>query len=205
MKNKVFAELFGTKEVEWAGDSWDTTLYAHHKLLREIPYEGVTGGKNGFVPQAGTTLVTTAKRKNLNLIIITLKSASESEAYNDTIDLLDFGFENFTTSRLSTEGSYSAVDLEYIVPQEVIYTHFSDEKLRIEIKENGMLEVINFEDRIVSSQQLQRLDDNERRDSSINEEKPEPVSDPLFSNFHYLSIAVILIAALLYYRIRKIS
>ena len=48
-------EIFGTKELPWNGESWDTTLYTHHKLLREKPYEGVTGGKTGFVPEAGVT------------------------------------------------------------------------------------------------------------------------------------------------------
>src|SRR5690625_144346 len=68
MKNKLFSEIFGTKELEWEGQSWDTTLFTHHKLMRERPYEGITGGKTGFVNESGFTLATTAEREDLGLI-----------------------------------------------------------------------------------------------------------------------------------------
>lgn len=205
MKNEIFMDLFGTKEVKWNGESWDTTLYTHHKLLREIPYEGVTGGKNGFVPQAGSTLVTTARRENLNVIIVTLKSASESEAYNDTISLLDYGFEHFITSKLSTENSSSAGEPEYLIPPEVIYTHSADDQLSIEIKENGMLEIVNLKGAVVSSYRLARANGSGTIESSINNGKLESESKPFFSKFHYLSIAVIILASLFYYRRRRNS
>src|SRR5690625_2742301 len=83
MNNKLFMEIYGTKELEWDGQSWDTTLFTHHKLLREKPYEGITGGKTGFVNESGFTLATTAERENLSLIVITLNSNLKSEAYND--------------------------------------------------------------------------------------------------------------------------
>lgn len=205
INNEVFVELFGTKEVEWVGNSWETTLYTHHKLLREIPYDGVTGGKNGFVPQAGITLVTTAKRENLSLIIVTLKSTSELEAYQDTINLLDYGFENFVTSELSIENSLSTEEPRYLIPQEIIYTHSADDQLRTKVKENGMLEVINLIGTIVSSYQLPLAKGSETREPSINEEKPGPESTPLFSYFLYLATAVVVVAGLFYYGRRKIS
>lgn len=205
MKNEFFMDLFGTKEIEWNGDSWDTTLYTHHKLLRETPYEGVTGGKNGFVPQAGSTLVTTAKRENLNLIVVTLKSASESEAYKDTIKLLDYGFENFVTTTLTTDKSLSASVPEYLIPPEVTYTHPTAEQLSIDIKENGMLELVNLEGAVIYSFQLPRMNGSETSELSINEEKPEPGTKSVFSIFSYLSIAIVILASLFYYRRRKIS
>ncbi|WP_188456956.1 D-alanyl-D-alanine carboxypeptidase family protein [Virgibacillus oceani] len=87
MKNETFRNIFGTKKLKWNGDAWDTTLITHHKLMRQIPYEGITGGKTGFVPQSGFTLATTAERGDLSLIVITLNSYLESAAYNDTINL----------------------------------------------------------------------------------------------------------------------
>lgn len=98
MTNKLFREIFGTKELDWDGKSWDTTLITHHKLMREMPYEGITGGKTGFVNQSGFTLATSAERKNLNLIVITLNSNLKSGVYNDTMNLLDYTFENYQTS-----------------------------------------------------------------------------------------------------------
>ncbi|WML40166.1 serine hydrolase [Neobacillus sp. OS1-2] len=46
IKNPVFAEIFGTKVLEWQGQSWASTLYTHHRMLKgELPYPEVTGGR----------------------------------------------------------------------------------------------------------------------------------------------------------------
>lgn len=95
INNKDFQEMFGLTELEWKGKKWHTTLYTHHKLLREAPYPGVNGGKTGYVPEAGFTLATTASRKNLDLIVITLDASTQESAYQDTITLLDYGFDHF--------------------------------------------------------------------------------------------------------------
>lgn len=41
MKNEEFMRIFGTKELKWEGTAWNTTLFSHHKLMREQPYEGL--------------------------------------------------------------------------------------------------------------------------------------------------------------------
>lgn len=49
MANPDFREIFGTKQLEWVGESWDTTIRSHHRMLKgEIPYEGVTGGRQAL-------------------------------------------------------------------------------------------------------------------------------------------------------------
>jgi serine-type D-Ala-D-Ala carboxypeptidase (penicillin-binding protein 5/6) len=95
MKNKDFRKLFGMKKLKWDGEKWDTTLYTHHKLLRETPYPGVTGGKTGYIEEAGHTLATTAERENLDLLTVTLNTDLQMDSYQDTEELLDYGFDNF--------------------------------------------------------------------------------------------------------------
>lgn len=92
MENEVFKEIVGTKELEWTGEGWETTLYNHHRLLWD--YEGVTGIKNGYVSKSGFTLVTSAKRDGVELIAVTLNAPSSQDAYNDTTALMNYGFEN---------------------------------------------------------------------------------------------------------------
>lgn len=49
MKNPDFREIFGTKQLDWDGETWDTTILSHHRMLKgEILYDGVTGGYYGF-------------------------------------------------------------------------------------------------------------------------------------------------------------
>ncbi|MFZ3590179.1 D-alanyl-D-alanine carboxypeptidase family protein [Bacillus sp. DJP31] len=98
LNNEVFTGIISTQSLPWKGESWDTTLYNHHRLLREIPYDGIIGGKNGFVNQSGFTLVTAAQRGETKLIAVTLNSTTKNGQYEDTMALFDYGFENFDPS-----------------------------------------------------------------------------------------------------------
>lgn len=67
----------------------------HHKMLQNaLNYEGCEGGKTGYTSVAGATLVTFAKRGDLELICVVMK-ASGSEHYEDTAALFDYAFKNF--------------------------------------------------------------------------------------------------------------
>lgn len=75
--------------------------------LNSVYYEGILGGKTGYVDQSGTTLVTFAKRNGMTLISVVMKS-NGANVYNDTKLLLDYGFNNFSLSNISeTETKFS--------------------------------------------------------------------------------------------------
>lgn len=67
----------------------------HHKMMegRDYAYEGVMGGKTGYTDDAGSTLVTYAKRGEIRLVAVVMNSING--AYADTAQLLDYGFNNF--------------------------------------------------------------------------------------------------------------
>lgn len=74
-----------------------------HKMLfplNAVYYEGILGGKTGYVDQSGSTLVTFAKRNGMTLICVVMKS-NGTNVYNDTKLLLDYGFNNFSLSNIS--------------------------------------------------------------------------------------------------------
>lgn len=73
-------------------------LYNHHPMLHkdhELYYEGAFAGKTGYTDAAGNTLVTAARRGDMTLICVVMKSAN-AEQITDTRNLLDYGFNNFT-------------------------------------------------------------------------------------------------------------
>lgn len=110
MKNPVFREIVATKRLPWHGQTWETVLVNHNKLLRD--YEGATGIKNGFTDQAMHTLVGSAKRGDTELIAVTMKASTSANAYKDVKKLLDFGFQGFETKPIAKKGeafSQSAV------------------------------------------------------------------------------------------------
>lgn len=75
----------------------------HHRMLTEggIHYEGCLGGKTGYTEKAGNTLVTYAERNSMRLVCVVLKGTTEY--YNDTKNLLDYGFNNFQKLTLSSD------------------------------------------------------------------------------------------------------
>lgn len=102
IKNPAFAEIFSTKELKWNGQSWNTTLITHHRMLKgEIPYPGITGGKTGFIDESKQTLATTADNGKMKLTAIEMKANNKKDIYNDTKELLDYGFNSFQNTVLS--------------------------------------------------------------------------------------------------------
>lgn len=75
----------------------------HHRMLTEggIHYEGCLGGKTGYTEKAGNTLVTYAERNSMRLVCVVLKGTTEY--YNDTKNLLDYGFNNFQKLTLASD------------------------------------------------------------------------------------------------------
>lgn len=74
----------------------DMVVYAKSKLHagKEYAYAGLLGTKTGYTDFARQTLVSCAKKNGMKLICVVLKEESPYQ-YKDTIELLDYGFNNF--------------------------------------------------------------------------------------------------------------
>jgi len=193
MNNQLFRGIFGTKELEWDGQSWDSTLFTHHKLMRERPYEGITGGKTGFVNESGFTLATTAEREDLSLIVITLNSNLNSEAYNDTINLLDYAFDNYQTSSILEGKTFMADEQEYKAGKKLYFTHSQDDQVRQEVTDNGTLEIINQDDIAIASFPLENIKKETNMMNSLNkiareEQKNTKTKEPF--EIHFTEIVI---------------
>lgn len=99
-------------------------LLNHHKMMKgnTYAYEGVMGGKNGYTDAAGNTLVTYAKRGNMRLVSVVMKSING--AYADTAALLDYGFNNFTRTAVKTEPETMSVS--YLPAEKYILKDYKD-------------------------------------------------------------------------------
>lgn len=91
MKNPVFREIVHTKILPWDGEEWDSELVNHNKLLWR--YEGATGIKTGYTSKSGNTIVASAARDGVELIVVLLQGKSSEAVYQDAAQLLDYGFE----------------------------------------------------------------------------------------------------------------
>lgn len=158
LKNPVFREIYGTKELAWNGESWDTTLFSHHLMLRgEIPYEGITGGKTGFVQESSHTLSTSAEQGELSLIAIVLKADRKEYAYDDTAALLDYGFENFEVKEVAVDKKfYGEQNESYQMNQSLQYTQKKNENVQIAMTDQGVLQVLGDDGRQLATKQLKQ-------------------------------------------------
>jgi D-alanyl-D-alanine carboxypeptidase (penicillin-binding protein 5/6) len=102
MNNETFRKIFGTKKYQ--SEAWDYPWKNKHKLLTFM-YENTTGGKTGFTKKAGRTLVTTASKDGLDLIVVTLDASSD---WDDHMYLFEQGFKQYTSTTVLQKGALDA-------------------------------------------------------------------------------------------------
>ncbi|MFD2682102.1 D-alanyl-D-alanine carboxypeptidase family protein [Bacillus seohaeanensis] len=144
LNNAKFKSLFGTEEVDWKAEGWETKLITHHKMVKgELPYPEVTGGKNGFVDEAMHTLVTSAENKDLSVVVVTLKAQSKNAIYRDTKALLDYSLNGFVRNTIPKETIFQLEDQSYKLNKDVEYTHAINERIKERLSPDGMLTLFN--------------------------------------------------------------
>jgi len=79
-----------------------------NKLLSIYKY--ATGGKTGFTEIAKRTLVTTASKNNMNLVVVTLNDGND---WNDHQNLFEYGFNNYTKLKILEKGEINIYDEKY--------------------------------------------------------------------------------------------
>ncbi len=104
MGNKNFCQMVHTRQKTISGPgSIDRHLTNTNKLLWS--YSWVEGVKTGTTDAAGQCLVTSAQKEGRRLICVVLHSR---DRYRDTLKLLNYGFENFTTVPVILKGEHYA-------------------------------------------------------------------------------------------------
>ncbi len=99
MKLIDFQEIVGTKNYYLKTNK--NTYYWINKNKLLFTYNYTTGGKTGFTVKARRTLVTTASKDNLNLVVVTLNDGND---FKDHRDLFEYGFNNYTNVKLLNNG-----------------------------------------------------------------------------------------------------
>lgn len=99
MKNKTFREIFGTKKYVGQSSTKKYHWTNKNKLLHKLDY--VTGGKTGFTKKARRTLVTTASRNNINVLVVTLNDPND---FYDHQKLYEKVFKEYESKRILKKG-----------------------------------------------------------------------------------------------------
>lgn len=75
--------------------NWMVESNKDNRYLRKYAYEGLDGLKTGHTSEAGFCFTGTAVKNGMRLISVVMGTESESERFNETRKLLDYGFTNF--------------------------------------------------------------------------------------------------------------
>lgn len=170
MKNNKFKEIVSTKN-KVVKTNYKTYLwYNKNKLLKN--YEYCTGGKTGFTEKARRTLVTTATKDNMNLVVVTLNDPND---FKDHEDLYNKYFKDYKSYKVLDKDNENFDNKNYYIK--------SDKYLTLTIGEYKKInkEVVLYKDNVsdIVGYVMVKLDDDvlikeyiyEREKVSVNDKK----------------------------------
>lgn len=98
MENKEYQKVSSTKV--YKSEDGKYVWKNKNKLLTQL-YKYSTGGKTGYTKRANRTLVSTASKDDLHLIVVTL---NDPDDWNDHIHLFEMGFNDYEKVMIQKEG-----------------------------------------------------------------------------------------------------
>lgn len=106
--------------------------YNRNKLLQSYSY--ATGGKNGYTPRAGKTLVTTAEKEGLRLTVATL---SDGDPFGNHEELYESIFSKYHAYKIIDKTTFHLeepfVEGEIYVKQDFSYPLLEKEKKKVQV------------------------------------------------------------------------
>ena len=129
-KNKTYRKIIGTEEYRVKTDNKSYLWYNRMKLLGDYKY--CTRGKNGYTPSAGKTLVTTHKKGNLKITVVTLY---DNDEYNNHERLAEYAFDNYSNYDIVDKNDFDLVidDNKYYVNKSFSYPLTDSEKDNVKV------------------------------------------------------------------------
>ncbi len=129
-KNKTYRKIIGTEEYRVKTDNKSYLWYNRMKLLGDYKY--CTGGKNGYTPSASKTLVTTHKKGNLKITVVTLY---DNDEYNNHERLAEYVFDNYSNYDIVDKNDFNLVidDNKYYVNKSFSYPLTDSEKDNVKV------------------------------------------------------------------------
>ena len=108
MKNKLYQKIVSTKKYKLETNKNVYSWINKNKLLNSYKY--TTGGKTGYTKKAKRTLVTTASKDNLNLVVVTL---NDGDDWKDHKNLYEEAFQNYKNYEILKRGIINIYDEKY--------------------------------------------------------------------------------------------
>lgn len=93
-KSSFYRKVSSTYKYEVSSNNKSYLWYNRNKFLKE--YEFATGGKTGYTPNAGKTLVSTATKDDLRLTIVSLKDPNHYQNHKELYEYIYSKYKSYT-------------------------------------------------------------------------------------------------------------
>lgn len=140
MENDIYKEIVKTKKYTV---KTNLKAYVWHNKNKLLNYDYITGGKTGYTEKAKRTLVSTASKNNINLVVVTIK---DSDDWNTHKSLYEKVFDNYINYKVLNKGKFKVEKdyyYEYLYIKEDVYitlkqseTHNLISHIKLEKKDN---------------------------------------------------------------------
>ena len=129
-KNKTYRKITNSEEYRVKTNNKSYLWYNRMKLLGDYKY--CTGGKNGYTPSAGKTLVTTHKKNDLKITIVSL---DDNDEYNNHERLAESTFDLYSNYNIVDKNDFDLVieDNLYYVKKSFTYPLTLEEKDNVKV------------------------------------------------------------------------
>ena len=100
-KNSLYRKIINTYKYETQTNKKSYIWYNRNKMLKKYKY--LVGGKTGYTPKAGRTLVTVAKK---NDFAITMVSLNDPNHYNSEEEIYNYLFNKYKRIKILNKGKF---------------------------------------------------------------------------------------------------
>ena len=107
MKNDIYKTIVKTKK-----HTVKTNLktYVWHNKNKLLQYDYITGGKTGYTERAKRTLVSTASKNNMNLVVVTI---NDSDDWNTHKSLYESAFNTYKSIKVLDKDNFKVLKDKY--------------------------------------------------------------------------------------------
>ena len=128
-KIPFYKEVTSTKYRDIKTDIKAYSWVNRNKMLFTYPY--LTSGKTGYTPSAGKTFVSTSKKDDLELTIVSL---NDNDYYSSQEKLYNEMFNKYKNYLLVSKDKFNTENENYYIKEDICYPLTKEEKENIEIK-----------------------------------------------------------------------
>lgn len=143
MKNETFRKIVSTKDKTVKTNYKTYVWHNKNKLLSSYKY--CTGGKTGFTEKARRTLVTTASKNNMNLVVVTLNDPNDFVNHQNFYE--EF-FKKYKSYKILDKNTEDLNNKNYYIKEDKYLTltkkEYKNIKKEIYLYENNISDVVGY-------------------------------------------------------------